>query len=99
MTSLLRNLWKVSIPALSYIFRWTSLRGTIPQPVVAFLVGMAAIAAPRNRKLMTIGITILGLRILAETLFDYVYDDDYTSYEDDLMMYDSRGSKPVDNEE
>lgn len=71
--------FKYSIAFLSQICRWASCRGSLPQPIVVFFLAASALSAPRKQRLLTVGITLIALRTLAEALHGYIHDgwDDY----------------------
>jgi hypothetical protein len=82
--------FKYSIAALSQVCRWASCRGSLPQPIVVFFLAASALSAPRRRKLMTVGITLIALRTLAEALNGFVHDDEW----EDLPPEDTDSRDP-----
>ena len=67
--------FQYSIVFLSQVCRWASCRGSLPQPIVVFLLAASALSAPRRRRLLTVGITLIALRTIAEMLHGYIHDD------------------------
>jgi hypothetical protein len=66
----------------SYLCRWASTQGALPQPVVVLGVGSAMLCARPHRRLFSAGIALLILRTVGEVLHGYVYgnsgwDDEY----------------------
>ena len=93
-TVTLRTAFKVGIICASYMCRWASVRGALPQPFVVFSVVTAALSA-RRKRLLAATITLLALRTLGEVLHGYVYgnedwEDDYMFTDDDSIDSDKR---------
>ena len=71
------------LAVLSYVCRWATCRGALPQPIVVFLLGASALSAPRRKKVMTLVITLLAIRTVAEALHGYVYANGDWEYDGD----------------
>lgn len=67
----------------SYLCRWASTQGALPQPVVVFGVGSAMLCARPHRRLFAAGIALLLLRTVGEVLHGYVYGNSGWEEEDD----------------
>jgi hypothetical protein len=65
----------------SYLCRWASTQGALPQPVVVMGVTAAGLCARPRRRLLAIGIALLLLRTVGEVLHGYAYGPE--SWEDD----------------
>lgn len=65
--------------------RWASVRGSLPQPVIMVSIIASALSARPGRRIQTIVLATLALRMLGELLHGYMYDDlDFADdYEDD----------------
>ena len=83
MTLLFQSTFKSSLAILSYICRWASCRGALPQPLVVFVLAASAVSAPRRKKLMTIGLTLVLIRTVSEALHGYVNGNSDWEDEDD----------------
>ncbi len=68
----LKSAFTTTLALLSYCCRWASCRGSLPQPIVVFVLAASGVCAPRKKRLMTMTITLLALRTLAEALHGYV---------------------------
>ena len=81
VTLLFQATFKTALAILSYVGRWASCRGALPQPLVIFVLAASAVSAPRKKRMLTVGFTLLAIRTVAEALHGYVhgndYDDDY----------------------
>lgn len=68
---------------------------------MVFFLAASALSAPRNRKLLTVSITLVLLRTLAEVLHGYVdndWDDDYaTNDSSNESSRSSRKTEPISN--
>jgi hypothetical protein len=80
------------LPVASYLSRWATVRGAIPQPLVVFGLISAGICARPRRRLRTIAITLLALRTTGELVHGYVFgeqgwedEEDYEDEEVDLQ--------------
>jgi len=63
---------KVVLLAASYLCRWTSVRGALPQPIVAFSIGTALVSS--RKRLRALVVTVLVLRAIGEFMQGSVYD-------------------------
>ena len=89
-TSLFRTTFQTTLLVLSYLCRWASCRGSLPQPMVVLLLFASAVSAPKGRRFLTVSLTILALRTTAELIHGLKYgphedwdDDYYYNHEDD----------------
>ncbi len=84
-TLFFKSAFQSSIALLSYLCRWASCRGALPQPIIVFVLAASALSAPRRRRLLTVGFTLIALRTLAEAAHGYMYgnEDWEDEYEDD----------------
>ena len=74
-TTLFKVSFQYTIAIFSQICRWASCRGSLPQPIVVFFLTASALSAPKRKRLMTVGITLIALRTLGEALHGYIRDD------------------------
>jgi len=79
---LLKTVLKSFIAVLSYICRWASCRGALPQPIVVFVFVASALSAPRRKKVMTAFLALIATRTVAEAVHGYVYGNDDWEDED-----------------
>jgi hypothetical protein len=83
----------------SYVSRWATVRGAIPQPLVVFGLISAGICARPRRRLRTIVITLLALRTAGELVHGYVYGEqgweDEEDFEDEDEDVDLQGGERV----
>jgi len=56
---------------LGYACRWTSVHGSLPQPIIVFSMITSILCAPRRHKILTVLLTFLFCRALAEALHGY----------------------------
>ena len=67
----------------SYLSRWASVRGALPQPVVVLGLLSAALSA-RRRRLRAVVIALISLRTAGEIVHGYVYGyEGWEDYDDD----------------
>ena len=97
LTSLFRMAYKTSLLSFSYVSRWASLRGTLPQPMVVFFLATAALTAPRRRKIIAVALTLICLRTVAEAMHGYVYGDE--DWEDDALYADDHDDDNDDDDD
>ena len=67
---------RYTIATVTFLCRWASCRGALPQPVVVFLLAASGLCAPRRKRLITLSLTLLVLRTFAEVLHGYIYGSD-----------------------
>jgi len=84
VSHLLSTTFKSTLAVLSYVCRWASCRGALPQPIVVFVLAASAISAPRRKKLITVALALVATRTLAEALHGYVYGNE--DWEDDELI-------------
>lgn len=72
VTSALQSLLLVS----TYVCRWASVRGTIPQPVVVIGTVASFLSARPRYRLRTVVVALLALRTVGELLHGYAYGDE-----------------------
>jgi hypothetical protein len=85
----LTSAFKTTLALVSYCCRWASCRGSVPQPIVVFVLAASAVCAPRRKRLMTIALTLVAMRTLAEALHGYVQGNE--DWEDDTEV-DNKGT-------
>ena len=51
-TRLFKTTFMSSIATLSYICRWASCRGALPQPIIVFILAASALSAPRRKEFL-----------------------------------------------
>ena len=61
--------------------KWASVRGSIPQPVVVVGVLSAGLSARPGRRLRSVIVALLALRMVGELLHGYIHDD--VDFDDD----------------
>jgi hypothetical protein len=93
MLSVFRVILRSFLTVASYLCRWASTQGALPQPVVVFGVSSAVLCARPHRRLMVAGIALLMLRTVGEVLHGYVHgtdgwENDFDS-EDDNADYEN----------
>jgi hypothetical protein len=76
MTTVLYLSIKFFLVFLSSICRWASCRGSIPQPIVVFSLFASLLSAPRKKRWMIVGVTLIALRTCAEMIHGYMYGHD-----------------------
>lgn len=84
MNILLKTVFKSFIAILSYVCRWASCRGALPQPIVVFVFVASALSAPKRKKVMTAFLALIATRTVAEAVHGYVYGND--DWEDDDLV-------------
>jgi hypothetical protein len=89
MTSLLQTLFSTAATMTSYTFQWASVRGALPQPIVAFGVATAAVLARPRQRLATVLLTLVAFRTFAELLHATIYEDDNHDDWNDDAFHDS----------
>lgn len=87
LLNLFESVFRSFLLVASYLCRWATVRGAIPQPLVVFGLISAGICARPRRRLRTIAITLLALRTAGELVHGYVYGEqgweDEEDYEDE----------------
>jgi hypothetical protein len=81
---LLKSTFQTSLAILSYICHWASCRGSLPQPIIVFMLGASAVCAPRRRRLATMVVTLVAMRTLAEALHGYISGNE--DWENDIYI-------------
>jgi len=82
-TSTIRSAFKMGFIFFGSIAKWASCRGALPQPIVVFALSTAALSAPRRKRRLTVLLTLLALRTIAEALHGYIYGNE--DWEDDVV--------------
>lgn len=88
---------KSSFFLLNNVFRWANFRGTLPQPIAVFLVGAVALSTRRRNRLIYVALTLVIIRTIAESLHEYVYEDDDWD-NDTLSLMEEDETEPSDND-
>jgi hypothetical protein len=85
MTNMLSSVVKGGLLVASYLFRWASVKGTIPQPVVVLAVASVTASARPGQRVRMVAFTLLALRTFGELIHGYIYGnqnwDDANEYE------------------
>jgi len=101
LVSTLQTAFRTGLVLTSRVFKWASVRGALPQPIVAFVTVAAVICSPPRRRLQMVGLTVLLLRIAGEILhgnFVGLDDSDHSNREQvrrrsNTMQRDPLGSE------
>ncbi len=73
----------------SYLFRWASVRGALPQSVVVVGVVSAGLCARAKNRLRNMAFTLIALRTLGEVMHGYVYgESDWEDDDNGVDMYE-----------
>jgi hypothetical protein len=75
LTKLIGSLFKGGLLVASYLCRWASVRGAVPQPVVVMAVASTAVSARAGKRFNMVLVTLLVLRTLGELIHGYVRGD------------------------
>lgn len=73
MTSFLNTILKCGMLVAGHTFRWASVRGALPQPIVVLGVSSAAVCARPKRRLMVVIFTLLTMRTVGELIHGYTH--------------------------
>ena len=76
LVNLLRSAIKSSLLVASYVCRWASVRGALPQPVVVLGVVSAVLSSRRGGRIRAVIVALLLMRTLGELVHGYLYDDE-----------------------
>lgn len=79
--NLLTAIFKSGVIVTSYLCRWASCRGALPQPIVVVGISTAVLCARPRYRLRIVALTLVALRAAGELLHGYVYGDE--GWEDD----------------
>jgi hypothetical protein len=71
MLSIFRVTFRSFLVVASYLCRWASTQGALPQPVVVLGVSSAILCARPHRRLLVAGIALLVMRTIGEVLHGY----------------------------
>jgi len=85
MTSILYLSFKFFFVFLSSLCRWASCRGSLPQPIVVFSLFASLLSAPRKKRWMIVGLTLIVLRTCAEMIHGYSHED-WDEYDDEELI-------------
>jgi transposase len=94
---LLRAVFRSLLLVGSYACRWASVRGAFPQPVVVIGVFSALVCAPRNRRILAVGLALGFFRALGELAHGYAYGND--GWEDDADSSSTGRDEDKDEED
>lgn len=83
LVGLFKALSRLFLLVGSYLCRWASVRGALPQPVV--VVGLCTAGVCARRKLRAVGIALIAMRTIGELIHGSMYDsEDWHDAEDYL---------------
>ena len=82
-TSILRLTLRSSFRVTSSLCRWATCRGTLPLPVVTVCFAASMLSASPKKRIVTVGITLVALRTVAEALHSSVNSDECEDWDDD----------------
>ena len=71
-----------SFSVFGNLCRWAGVRGTIPQPIVVVTVCAVILSSYRQQKVLSLGLTLLAIRMLGEFIHgtahgNEFWDDEY----------------------
>lgn len=95
-TTIFKSSFQTALAILSYLCRWASCRGALPQPIVVFFLAAAAVSAPKRRRLMTVSISLVALRTLAEAIHGYMYGNENWEDDDSLSEENTNAEREGD---
>ncbi len=75
MTTFFNSSLRALLLVATYICRWASVRGAIPQPIVVIGVISGLISARPGYRLRTVLIALISLRTVGELIHGYAYGD------------------------
>lgn len=75
LTNMISSVVKGGLLVASYLCRWASVKGAIPQPVVVMAVASMLASARPGQRMKMIVFTLLVLRTLGELIHGYVQGD------------------------
>ncbi|GKY99527.1 hypothetical protein MPSEU_000906800 [Mayamaea pseudoterrestris] len=79
--NLFTAVFKSGLIIASYLCRWASCRGALPQPIVVVGMSTAILSARPRYRFRIVAMTLIVMRAVGELLHGYVYGDD--GWEDD----------------
>jgi hypothetical protein len=79
--NLFSAVFKSGVIIASYLCRWASCRGALPQPIVVVGMSTAVICARPRYRFKIVAMTLIVMRAVGELLHGYVYGDE--GWEDD----------------
>jgi hypothetical protein len=97
--TLLRVVFRFSVMVASYLCRWASTGGAIPQPVVVVGVAAVGIVTRPRRRLAMMAITLLLMRVAGEAVHGYEqkgWEDFDPEYNEDESNSHSKPRKDGD---
>jgi hypothetical protein len=100
LTGFIGSVMKGGLMVASYLCRWASVKGAIPQPVVVMAVTSAALTA--RRRVNVVIMTLLLLRTVGELIHGYVRrdedweDHDTIAFDEDSAGYVLNSGLPID---
>ena len=95
MTTFFNSSLRALLLVSTYICRWASVRGAIPQPIVVIGVISGFISARPGYRLRTVLIALVSLRTVGELIHGYAYgDSDWEEGDEDEG--EERRNQPLD---
>jgi len=96
-TTICTTTFRTTLALLASASRWATCKGALPQPIVVCILSAAALSAPRRRRWMALGVTLLALRTVAELIHGYVYGN--KDWEDDELYTDGDEDSGCDDDD
>jgi hypothetical protein len=72
LTNMISTVFKAGLLIASYLCRWASVKGAIPQPVVVMAVMSTTVSARPGVRVRMVAFTLLILRTIGEVIHGYV---------------------------
>lgn len=76
MTTFLHTTLQSILLVSTYVFRWASVRGAVPQPIVVIGVAASFLSARPGYRLRTVLVALVALRTAGEVIHGYAYGDE-----------------------
>lgn len=97
LTTFFQSALKALLMVATYICRWASVRGAVPQPIVVMGVTSAFLCARPGKRLWTVSLSLIAMRTIGELIHAYVYgDEDWEDGLDDGNANEATGESAVD---
>lgn len=82
LTTFFQSALKALLMVATYVCRWASVRGAVPQPIVVMGVTSALLCARPRKRIWTALLSLIAMRTIGELIHGYVYGDE--DWEDGL---------------
>jgi hypothetical protein len=76
LTNFFQSALKALLMVATYICRWASVRGAVPQPIVVMGVTSAFLCARPRKRLWAVSLALIAMRTIGELIHGYVYGDE-----------------------